>query len=152
MGAVAGVAGAMSEPDIDRWVETALQANRQQRGLSAHVVDLPKPDCVPSAFEKAFGGAYRFVDEDDSFADEGLYIAALVLRSLAQDHCFNDGNKRTAYLMCLEVLAALCHVTLHTEDAEEPARFVLEVATGEVTDVRAIAAWLARRAYPLPLA
>lgn len=70
-------------------------------------------------------------------------MAAYLLRSLAKNHCFIDGNKRTAWVVCLEVLEVGAGVTVD-EDQEVAAAFVQQVATGELGPDE-IRAWLGDR-------
>ncbi|WP_225801544.1 type II toxin-antitoxin system death-on-curing family toxin [Streptomyces sp. NK15101] len=63
--------------------------------------------------------------------------AAALLQSLAINHPFLDGNKRTAWLSCVTFLA-MNGVQLRPDiDAAE--RLVIAVATGETDEVKAIA-------------
>ncbi|MFB7343834.1 type II toxin-antitoxin system death-on-curing family toxin [Streptomyces sp. NPDC055051] len=65
-----------------------------------------------------------------------LTKAAALLQSLAVNHPFVDGNKRTAWLSCVTFLA-MNGVQLRPDiDAAE--RLVIAVATGETDDVAAI--------------
>ncbi|MER5207700.1 type II toxin-antitoxin system death-on-curing family toxin [Streptomyces sp. NPDC002825] len=62
--------------------------------------------------------------------------AAALLQSLAINHPFVDGNKRTAWLSCVTFLA-MNGIQLRPDiDAAE--RLVIAVATGEIDEVRAI--------------
>ncbi|MBT2380446.1 type II toxin-antitoxin system death-on-curing family toxin [Streptomyces sp. ISL-111] len=62
--------------------------------------------------------------------------AAALLQSLAVNHPFFDGNKRTAWLSCVTVLA-MNGVDLRPDiDAAE--RLVIDVATGETDEIKAI--------------
>ncbi|MGW2306013.1 type II toxin-antitoxin system death-on-curing family toxin [Streptomyces sp. NPDC001809] len=62
--------------------------------------------------------------------------AAALLQSLAVNHPFLDGNKRTAWLSCVTFLA-MNGVQLRPDiDAAE--RLVIAVATGETDEVKAI--------------
>ncbi|MCX4448894.1 type II toxin-antitoxin system death-on-curing family toxin [Streptomyces sp. NPDC087866] len=63
--------------------------------------------------------------------------AAALLQSLAVNHPFFDGNKRTAWLSCVTFLA-MNGVDLRPDiDAAE--RLVIAVATGEADEVKVIA-------------
>lgn len=62
--------------------------------------------------------------------------AAALLQSLAVHHPLFDGNKRTAWLSCVTVLA-MNGVDLRPDiDAAE--RLVIDVATGEADEIKAI--------------
>ncbi|MFK0226454.1 type II toxin-antitoxin system death-on-curing family toxin [Streptomyces sp. NPDC090303] len=63
--------------------------------------------------------------------------AAALLQSLAVNHPFVDGNKRTAWLSCVTFLAMNgVHPRADIDAAE---RLVVAVATGEIDEVGAIA-------------
>lgn len=73
-----------------------------------------------------------------------LQKAAALLQSLAVNHPFFDGNKRTAWLSCVTFLA-MNGVDLRPDiDAAE--RLVIDVATGHEDEVKAIAERLAELA------
>ncbi|MFF7254643.1 type II toxin-antitoxin system death-on-curing family toxin [Streptomyces microflavus] len=62
--------------------------------------------------------------------------AAALLQSLAVNHPFFDGNRRTAWLSCVTFLA-MNGVDLRPDiDAAE--RLVIDVATGEADEIKAI--------------
>lgn len=65
--------------------------------------------------------------------------AALLVRGIAQDHPFEDGNKRSAYAIAFAFLD-MNGVLLIANDAEVVA-FMLDVARGE-HDVETVADWL----------
>ncbi|HEY9441366.1 MAG TPA: type II toxin-antitoxin system death-on-curing family toxin [Streptomyces sp.] len=72
--------------------------------------------------------------------------AAALLQSLAINHPFFDGNKRTAWLSCVTFLA-MNGVDLRPDiDAAE--RLVIAVATGEIDEVKAIAQGLHELVVP----
>nr|WP_203594261.1 type II toxin-antitoxin system death-on-curing family toxin [Streptomyces sp. SID9124] len=62
--------------------------------------------------------------------------AAALLQSLAVNHPFFDGNKRTAWLSCVTFLAMNGVDLLPDIDAAE--RLVIAVATGETDEVEVI--------------
>ncbi|MFK3729639.1 type II toxin-antitoxin system death-on-curing family toxin [Streptomyces sp. NPDC088090] len=72
--------------------------------------------------------------------------AAALLQSLAVNHPFVDGNKRTAWLSCVTFLA-MNGVQLRPDiDAAE--RLVVDVATGSLDEVKAIAQGLRELILP----
>ncbi|MFB6840000.1 type II toxin-antitoxin system death-on-curing family toxin [Streptomyces sp. NPDC056361] len=72
--------------------------------------------------------------------------AAALLQSLAVNHPFVDGNKRTAWLSCVTFLA-MNGVQLRPDiDAAE--RLVIAVATGETDEVEVIAEGLRELIVP----
>lgn len=72
---------------------------------------------------------------EEAYADL-LDKAAALLQSLAINHPFLDGNKRTAWLSCVTFLA-MNGIQLRPDiDAAE--RLVISVATGEADEVKVI--------------
>ncbi|MER6479189.1 type II toxin-antitoxin system death-on-curing family toxin [Streptomyces filamentosus] len=63
--------------------------------------------------------------------------AAALLQSLAVNHPFVDGNKRTAWLSCVTFLAL--HGVQLRPDIDAAERLVIDVATGSTDEVGAIA-------------
>jgi death on curing protein len=63
--------------------------------------------------------------------------AAALLQSLATNHPFFDGNKRTAWLSCVSFLA-INGVQLRP-DIDRAEQIILAVATSELEEVKAIA-------------
>lgn len=63
--------------------------------------------------------------------------AASMLQSLARNHPFIDGNKRTAWLSCVTFLAINGESLRPDIDAAE--QLVIGVATGELDEVKVIA-------------
>lgn len=104
----------------------------------------PRAGCVEGAIGNAVQAAVYYGENDEP---NPLHIASYLLRSLARDHCFIDGNKRVAWLGCLDVLARLGGVTVDTDEVEA-ATFVECVAEGKI-DVPAVAEWLAGRLVAL---
>jgi death-on-curing protein len=96
--------------------------------------------CVDGAIGAAFLAA-SYLSEDGQL--DVLCVAAYLLRSLAKNHCFIDGNKRTAWVVCLEVLEVGAGVTV-SEDQVVAAEFVQQVAMGALgpDDIRT---WLGNR-------
>lgn len=72
--------------------------------------------------------------------------AAVLLRGIVHNHPFQDGNKRTGWLACVELLslngAPLDHERI---DRIQAAELVLSLVKHEV-DVRHVALWLAEHA------
>ena len=56
-----------------------------------------KEGCVEGAIANAIMGAEY--DADDGVGDS-LQVAARLLRSLVQNHCYGDGNKRAGWAAC----------------------------------------------------
>lgn len=102
-----------------------------------------KPGCVEGAIGAAVQGA-SYTHSTSSEQLDPLLVAAFLLRSLVQNHCFVDGNKRVAWLAALDVLAVGASLTLRA-DEEEAANFVLGIADGTTRSVPEIVNWLADR-------
>ncbi len=69
-------------------------------------------------------------------------LAAAYAVAIAQGHCFNDGNKRTAFRAMDAVLALNGHVVLWA--TEETGQIIIRAAQG-VLDEGALADWLRGR-------
>ncbi|MER8232034.1 type II toxin-antitoxin system death-on-curing family toxin [Streptomyces sp. NPDC094049] len=76
--------------------------------------------------------------------------AAALLQSLAVNHPFLDGNKRTAWLSCVTFLAM--HGVQLRPDIDAAERLVIAVATGETHEVGTIADGLRELTGPGPAA
>ena len=68
--------------------------------------------------------------------------AAALMQSLAENHCFVDGNKRIAWI-CTKVFLQLNEVTMHAGDVEGLDLLVDRVA--HKISIVEIADWIARR-------
>ena len=79
--------------------------------------------------------------------DKIHYQAAVLFRSLAKNHAFCDGNKRTAVVAVITFL----RINGFTLSAKEDTifRFVLRVAKTPNPDVPWIASWFRRHIRPL---
>lgn len=69
------------------------------------------------------------------------HVAAYLLRSLAKNHCYEDGNKRIAWAALLEVLWVNAALAIQA-DQDEAAELVIRVATSEC-GVDDLIEWLA---------
>lgn len=107
-----------------------------------------KPGCVEGAIGAAVQGA-SYTRNSSSEPIDPLLMAAFLLRSLVQNHCFVDGNKRVAWLAALDVLAVGASLTLEA-DEEEAADFVLRIADGTARSIPAIVDWLAEHLVAWP--
>lgn len=103
----------------------------------------PREGCVEGAIGNAITAASYASDSNEP---DGLQVAAYLLRSLARNHCYIDGNKRIAWLACLEVLAIHSAVTVYA-DQDEAADVVERVAQGNM-DVPELTIWLASKLGP----
>lgn len=130
----------MSEVDFI----TTARVHQLYRAATGRSEEGVRAGCVEGAIDNAVLAA-SYAQESD--APDPLRIAAYLLRSLARNHCYVDGNKRIAWVTCLEVLAVGAEVTVE-EDEEAAALFVESVATGAL-DVEGIVHWLAVRLVDL---
>lgn len=105
---------------------------------SAALARRPKPGCIESALGNAPTAAAYALGSDDP---DPLVVAAYLLRSLARNHCYEDGNKRIAWLATLEFLWVHAQCTL-AADPVEAAEIVVRVADGSL-DVPELVTWLA---------
>lgn len=105
---------------------------------SAALSRRPKPGCVESALGNALPAAAYALERDDP---DPLVACAYLLRSLARNHCYEDGNKRIAWLAALEALWVHAQCTI-AADPVEAADIVVRVAGGAL-DVPGLVAWLA---------
>lgn len=103
----------------------------------------PRDGCVEGAIGNAVLAASYAQETDEP---DVLHVAAYLMRSLARDHCYMDGNKRMAWLATLEVLAVHSATTVDADQAEAAA-MVEQVATGAV-DVPALIQWLGDHLVP----
>jgi death-on-curing protein len=70
--------------------------------------------------------------------------AAALMQSLARNHGFVDGNKRTAWVSVMTFLAMNGHPLDPVFDVDAAEVFVLAVATGSLADVPGIASELVK--------
>jgi death-on-curing protein len=93
--------------------------------------------------EQVIGAAfqtYAGADPHPSAFDK----AAMLLRGITQGHPFNDGNKRTRFLVAAYFLDLVGFSFPLEFDFEEAERLCLAVSAGEIRDVTTIAAELER--------
>jgi death on curing protein len=70
--------------------------------------------------------------------------AAALLQSLARNHGFTDGNKRTAWMAAVVFPGTNGHPLEDPVDEDAAEQFVLAVATGKVRDIPVIASELVK--------
>lgn len=99
------------------------------------------PGEIPGrALDKSLAGALARVENRLAYGmiEDAFDLAAMYAVAIATGHCFNDGNKRTAY-QALDTCLVLNGVRVHWEVAEL-GPLIVEVAQGRVDE-----AGLARR-------
>ena len=97
--------------------------------------------CVEGSIGSAWTAELYATDDADENARQGLIFAGYLLYYLAKNHCFGDGNKRTALAATHEVLACLGLTLDATED--ELVEFVLSVANGPIKGGADVVDWIA---------
>lgn len=97
------------------------------------------------ARDKSLEGALARVDNRLLYGmiEDAFDLAAAYAAAVAQGHCFNDGNKRTAYRTML-VSLTLNDIRI-AHDTEETGQKIIALAQG-VIDEAAFADWLRTRA------
>ena len=117
------------------------------RLLSAELVELIHDqvlnpgDLVGRARDKSLEGALSRVDYRLAYGliDDAFALAACYAEVIAQGHCFNDGNKRTAYQsmdVCLDVNGIAINWTV-----EDVADRIILLAQGKL-EAEDFAQWL----------
>jgi len=109
-------------------------------GISEHGGETASPNikCVQGAVGNAHQAALYGSDYDEP---DPLRVACLLCRSLVQNHCFIDGNKRVGWLSLGEVLLVSVGLMVAADDDVAEA-FMEDVATG-TADVGTMLSWLA---------
>lgn len=97
------------------------------------------------ARDKSLDGALACVDNRILYGmiEDVFDLAAAYAEAIAQGHCFNDANKRTAYramIVCLKLNGVLL-----THDTEDTGQQIIRLAQGQI-DAGAMADWLRARA------
>lgn len=108
------------------------------------VSPVPRAGCVEGAIGNSVLAASlsQAAEEPDA-----LHVAAYLLRSLARNHCYTDGNKRIAWLACLDVLAEHAVATIDA-DEDAAAEVVEDVAKGRMS-VGDLIRWLESGLVPI---
>lgn len=115
--------------------ETVLELHERILARTGGTWGILQRGAVHSAIERARWGPFG---GDGDLAER----AAMLIRGIAQDHPFADGNKRTAF----EVAAVFLYRngTSLEATADEVVAFMLAVASGE-EDLETITRWLRTR-------
>lgn len=123
-----------------------LHATGLERFGGANFIRKDASQCVDGALGAAFNAELYL--ENPRHAVAGLPFAAYLLLYLVKGHCFVDGNKRVAWMACVDVLAAMGLGINATED--EAYDFLSQVIDGTVDSGDEISAWIGSRLYALP--
>lgn len=131
----------------DGMVSCARLLELHAAGISSFGGDGSVPMDVGQCLSRSLGAAWNagLYDDQDGL-DDGLCFAAGALVYLAKNHCFTDGNKRLAWLACMEALQRL-DVTLDVS-TDEAYDFVTNIIVHRY-DMRQVAVWLAERLVAL---
>jgi prophage maintenance system killer protein len=135
--------------DIEEIVEMRdiidLHAIGMNRYTPSASIDPPRPGCIEGAIGNARTAREYMGDEE---WDASLVFASHLLFYLANNHCFGDGNKRAAWISCMEVLRK-CGLTVDVSDDEAESFMNGVVSDGEgrrrYNTGIAVAKWLANR-------
>jgi death on curing protein len=91
--------------------------------------------------EQVIGAAFQTFGGHDPHPDP-FEKAAMLLRGITQGHPFNDGNKRTGFLMAAYYLRRMGYRLPTFLDEDSVVSLCLRVSAGEARDVAALAAAL----------
>ena len=113
--------------------------------VSIHDQVLNAGELPGRARDKSLEGALARVDNRVAYGmiDDIYDLAAAYAVAIAQGHCFNDGNKRTAF-RAMQVVLDL-HGLVEPEGTEEVGQIIIRVAQ-RLMDEGELALWLRRRA------
>jgi death-on-curing protein len=93
---------------------------------------------APGLVEQVVAAAFQTFGGEDPHP--GVFAkAAILLRGVTQGHPFNDGNKRTGFLVATYYLDRVGYVPRPNLAPEDVIRFCRQVSAGQVRDVRVIA-------------
>jgi death-on-curing protein len=97
------------------------------------------------ALDKSLEGALARVENRLVYGmiDDVFDLAAAYAIAIAQGHCFNDGNKRTAFRAMQTVLDL--HGIVEPQGTEEMGQIIIRVAQ-RLMDENELALWLRKRA------
>jgi death on curing protein len=95
-------------------------------------------DCAERSVHAATMASHYINNEERI---DPLQVAAYLLYYLALNHCFIDGNKRTAWMACADVL--LLHGLEIVASTDEAENLVMRVESKEV-DREGVLAWMSR--------
>jgi death-on-curing protein len=93
--------------------------------------------------EQAVGAAFQTFGDTDPHPSP-FEKAAMLLRGITQGHPFNDGNKRTGFLLASYYLARMGYAFPNPLPVDEAEALCVQVSAGQIRDVVLIAAELAR--------
>ncbi|MEQ8903027.1 MAG: type II toxin-antitoxin system death-on-curing family toxin [Roseovarius sp.] len=110
-----------------------------------HDAALNPGELAGRARDKSLEGALARVDNRILYGmiEDVFDLAAAYAEAIAQGHCFNDANKRTAFdamNFCLEL-----HGVYMEWDVEDTGQQIIRLAQGQI-DAAAMADWLRARA------
>lgn len=127
---------------IERVDELHAEVLSKYGGLGNPAVD----GCVERSLAAAWT-AEGYVTQDDETAQPGLVFAGHVLFYIAKNHCWADGNGRTALAAMHEVIAGLGLTLDVTEN--ELYEHVMAIKKGSVKTAGDAVKWIASRLVEL---
>lgn len=89
-------------------------------------------------FEHVIGAAFQTYEGEDPHPDR-FDKAAMLLRGITQGHPFNDGNKRTGFLVAAYYLQQVGFPVPSALPEDETVDLCLCISAGEIRDVGMIA-------------
>jgi hypothetical protein len=89
--------------------------------------------------EQVIGAAFQTFGGEDPHPGP-FDQAAMLLRGITQGHPFNDGNKRTGFLVAAYFRHLICMPPADEDPTEGVVALGMRVSAGELRDVQAIAA------------
>lgn len=98
----------------------------------------PRVGCIEGAVGNAVSASLYSTDRAEP---DALTVAAYAFCYLVRDHCFSDGNKRTAWLVLVELLRVHLGVQVSCTD-DQAFELVEAVVTGR-KKVEDVLGWLA---------
>jgi death-on-curing protein len=106
----------------------------------------PQEGCL----ERSLGAAWSLeVYGSPDGALPCLSFCAGLLYYLVMNHCFTDGNKRTAWTSAMEAIRTL-GLTVRASD-DEAEKFCLDIISGTVKRATDVVPWLAKRLEEFPV-
>lgn len=133
----------MNQPPSDALIfEEVLEIQRQTIEATGGTVGLLHPEVLKSAilrpYQEVFGEKLY-----PSLFDK----AAVLAQTIAHDHPFHDGNKRTATLVVREFLRRNSYYLPLEECVDEAEEVILDLATSQIS-WQEFSAWLESYARP----
>lgn len=122
---------------IDRIIELHAEGIKRYGGH-------PTPDPAHGCLERSLGAAWNAeLYQGAGEGLPGLCFAGCLLFYIANNNCFVDGNKRTAWMSAIDVLLGLDLTVDVSED--EAYDYCISILDGTVENATDVSLWLADR-------